>query len=96
MKAQWANGFLVALFFFLPLNLQAQGSQFPAKDFSQVRRFLCDPAQAKIYRQLGQTCQFINFTIKGEDLKGDGQRIWLFYGPSVECGAHGICPLILL
>ena len=87
---------ILAVSCLFPLGLEAGGLQFPPSDFPKVSHLLCDPAQAQISQELGKTCQYTDFTIRGEDLQGNGQIVWFFYGPSVECGVHGNCPLALL
>lgn len=82
MRARW----ILALALFFPWQVAAADLSFAAKDFPQVKPLLCPQ----------NTCQLESFTVVGGDLKGDGQIFWLFYGPSVECGAHGNCPLVLL
>ncbi|HEX5033378.1 MAG TPA: hypothetical protein VFW62_02755, partial [bacterium] len=77
-------------------RLQAAGPQFPAQDFPQVQSLLCSPAANTSEAAARNACQLESYTVVGADLKGDGSSIWLFYGPSVECGAHGNCPLALL
>ena len=96
MKAHGLKFFFIALSYLVCGGLHAQDPSFPEKDFSQVRKYLCNPDQIQTYKELGKTCEFPDFTVRGEDLRGDGQRIWFFYGPSVECGAHGNCPLTLV
>lgn len=44
----------------------------------------------------GKACSSKAFTAAGDDLNGDSQQEWFFYGPSGECGTHGNCPLMIL
>lgn len=81
----------ILLFLLMTTPLLAQKSKplFPRSAFPQVKDILC-----KEYDEA--SCVYKNFLIEGADLNGDKEYEWFFYGPSIECGAHGNCPLTIL
>lgn len=74
-----------------PLLAQKNKPPFPRSAFKQVRDIVC-----KEYDEYDKDCAYNKFLIDGVDLNGDKKVEWFFYGPSIECGAHGNCPLTIL
>ncbi len=72
-----------------PLLAQKNTSSFPRSAFPRIKNILCKDFEE-------ESCVYKNFVIDGVDLNGDKELEWFFYGPSIECGVHGNCPLTIL
>jgi hypothetical protein len=85
--------FLILLLSLFSVGSQAQTIPFSEKDFLKIKDLVCDTQTLEDLKVIGKTCELDSFTIRAEDLNGDGKQEWFFFGPSGECGAHGNCPV---
>jgi hypothetical protein len=88
-----AFDYFIPCLLLLSVQSHALDTPFSGKDFSKVKDVICDPQTVEDLKAIGRQCGLDNFTIQAEDLNGDGNKEWIFYGPEGECGAHGNCPV---